>query len=437
MTKTLITKKALQCQINEEIQRKNPSRNRRRRLNEDMTLDEAYGMLGDFIESQRSTISNTLSKYGFEPDFDFNAEDAEPYIELIPTNKHIKDNFEDIILYVNFIMNNDTDIVPYNNDLSDARMKLYAEYKPYGSDEYHLENTNKYQCTVPEIPKIISLILRDLNKRLILVGKSHDPFNQGDFKIIDNTLVAYKGNDSDVTIPDGVKSIGDYAFKKCAGLTSIKIPNSVTYIGRGAFINCKNLTSIIIPNSVTSIGESVFSGCISLTSIKIPNSATSIGRWAFEDCTNLTSITIPNSVTKISDNVFSGCISLTSITIPNSVTSIGRWAFSSCESLKSITIPNSVKSIGESVFENCESLKSVTLPNSLTSIGEWAFSNCKNLVSITIPNSVTRIGKDAFDDCNNLTDIKIPERFKDENTLKEIGLNDKQIDNLLDNYTWD
>jgi hypothetical protein len=366
MTKTLITKKALQCQINEDIQRKNPSRNRRRRLNENMTLDEAYGMLGDFIESQRSTISNALSKYGFEPDFDFNAEDGISYIELIPTNKHIKDNFEDIILYMNFIT--DIESVPDNSDLSDARMKLYATYQPYGSNKYTLKNTNKYQCTVPEIPKIISLILRDLNRILILVGKSIDPFNQGDFKIIDNTLVIYKGSDSNVTIPDGVKSIGDYAFNGCTGLKSIIIPNSVTEIGYEAFDDCESLTSVTIGNSVTYIGEGAFNNCISLKSIKIPNSVTEIGKSAYGGCKNLVSITIPNSVTEI---------------------------------------------------------------------GKSAFGGCKNLVSITIPNSVTRIGKDAFDDCNNLTDIKIPDRFTDEDTLKEIGLNDKQIDNLLDNYTWD
>jgi hypothetical protein len=348
MTKTLITKKALQCQINEEIQRKNPSRNRRRRLNENMILDKAYVILGDFIESQRSTISNALSKYGFEPDFDFNINDDDnddeiSYIELIPTNKHIKDNFEDIILYMKFIT--DLGSVPDNSDLSSVRVELYATYQPYGDDKYILKNTDKYQCTVPEIPKIISLILRDLNRKLILVGKSHDPFNQGDFKIIGTTLVAYKGNDSDVTIPDGVKSIGDCAFK-----------------------NYRNLTSI---------------------------------------------------------------------TIPNSVTSIGTWAFSSCESLKSITIPNSVKEIGDEAFRECKNLVSIIIPNSVKSIGYEAFRACKSLKSITIPNSVTGIGSWAFENCDNLTDIKIPERFKDDDTLDDIGFNDKQIDNLLDNYTWD
>ncbi len=95
-----------------------------------------------------------------------------------------------------------------------------------------------------------------------------------------------------ISIPDGVTSIGDFAFSFCKGLTSITIPESLTSIGPGAFFRCKGLTSITIPSSVTSIGDSAFSGCTGLTSITIPESLTSIGPGAFSRCTGLTSITV-------------------------------------------------------------------------------------------------------------------------------------------------
>ena len=57
--------------------------------------------------------------------------------------------------------------------------------------------------------------------------------------------VTYSGNTYAVT------SIGDYAFSRCSGLTSITISNSVTSIGSGAFYSCRGLTSITFPNSVT------------------------------------------------------------------------------------------------------------------------------------------------------------------------------------------
>lgn len=163
---------------------------------------------------------------------------------------------------------------------------------------------------------------------------------------------------SDITY--NVTSVGNDAFFKCTGLTSVMIPNSVTCIGSGAFNGCICLTSIEIPNSVTSIGESAFEGCVGLISVEIPNSVTSIGVRAFESCSNLTSIEIPNGVTNIDTRTFLGCSNLTSVEIPNGVTSIGNSAFSGCTGLTSIKIPSSVTSIGNSALYFCTNLASIT-----------------------------------------------------------------------------
>ena len=45
-----------------------------------------------------------------------------------------------------------------------------------------------------------------------------------------------------VTVPDGVQSIGNYAFCNCTGLKTASVPSSVTAIGTDAFKNCPNLT---------------------------------------------------------------------------------------------------------------------------------------------------------------------------------------------------
>ena len=85
-------------------------------------------------------------------------------------------------------------------------------------------------------------------------------------------------------IPEGVTTIGDYAFGDCSSLTSITLPESLTSIGKNAFTSCSSLASIVIPDGVTSIEDYTFGSCSGLTSIKIPEGVTFIGDVAFSDC---------------------------------------------------------------------------------------------------------------------------------------------------------
>ncbi len=160
-----------------------------------------------------------------------------------------------------------------------------------------------------------------------------------------------------VTIPDSVTSIGSSAFYNCTGLTAVHISDIASwcniafsgyysnplYYAKNLYLNGELVTDhLVIPNGVTSIGIYAFYYCTGLTSITIPDSVTSIGSSAFSGCTGLTSITIPDSVTSIGSYAFSGCSGLTSITIPDGVTSIGIYAFYYCDGLTSVTFENTV-----------------------------------------------------------------------------------------------
>ena len=129
-----------------------------------------------------------------------------------------------------------------------------------------------------------------------------------------------------VTIGNSVIAIGDYVFSGCLSLASINVDeNNQNYASVDGVLYNKDVTTLIacpstkievtVPNSVITIGDYAFSGCSSLTTVSIPNSVTSIEGWAFASCSSLSSIEIPNSVTSIGEGAFYECTSLIAITI--------------------------------------------------------------------------------------------------------------------------
>ena len=145
------------------------------------------------------------------------------------------------------------------------------------------------------------------------------------FTIRDGVLIKVDLNGAtEVTVPDGVTSIGWRAFAQCENLVSVVIPNGVTGIDGWAFESCRKLASVKLPLSLLSIGDHAFENT-ALESIDLPNGLMSLGEYAFA-FSKLNSITIPSGITVIPKAAF-GCCPLTHVTIPASVTSIGDWAF--------------------------------------------------------------------------------------------------------------
>ena len=259
-----------------------------------------------------------------------------------------------------------------------------------------------------------------------------------------------------LVIPEGINSIGNYAFCTCTSLTSITIPNSVTSIGFSAFESCtglnsvnisdiaawcninfydsssnplcnakkiylngKELTDLVIPESVKTIKKYAFKGYSRLASIEIPKSITSIKESAFLDCTELSSVNISDIAAwcnidfegwdsnplYYAKNLYLNGKKVTDLVIPESVKTIKKYAFNGYSGLTSIEISNSITSIGSSAFNGCTGLTSIEIPNSVTSIGSSAFNGCTGLTSIEIPNSVTSIGSSAFSRCTSLISV--------------------------------
>ena len=211
----------------------------------------------------------------------------------------------------------------------------------------------------------------------------------------------------EVTMPDTVTEIGQYAFSY-GGLTSITLSENLTKIEKGMFCDCKNLKELTIPDKVTEIGQYAFMNS-GLTSITGPADLRKIGQSAFWSCKGLTAVTIPDTVAEIGDYAFYNS-GLTSIKLPANLTKIGYRVFWGCEALTTATIPGTVTEIGEEAFRD-SGLTNIELPDGLKILGKNTFLDCKDLKEVTIPGTVTEIGDDAFRN-SGVTNVKLSDGLK-------------------------
>lgn len=156
-------------------------------------------------------------------------------------------------------------------------------------------------------------------------------------------------------------------------ISEITVSEGVTSIGNNAFHSCNAESVDLQGTSLVSIGKNAFSRCTMLMSIFIPESVQSIGSEAFSLCEGLSMVELPTTLTIIPDGIFTDCALLESITIPDTVTEIGANAFLRCKVFSLETLPGGIKSIGAAAFENCGSIENLELPKTLESIGEAAF----------------------------------------------------------------
>lgn len=112
-------------------------------------------------------------------------------------------------------------------------------------------------------------------------------FGESNFLISGNTLVAYRGNDSQVTIPEGVALIAGEAFQNHDEIEGLTLPQSLKVIGEGAFENCGKLSSVEFGENIEDIKDRAFAGC-SLEAVTLPASLKTLGIGAFDGETMVT-----------------------------------------------------------------------------------------------------------------------------------------------------
>lgn len=245
-----------------------------------------------------------------------------------------------------------------------------------------------------------------------------------------------------VIIPEGVTSIGSYAFSG-TGLKSIVLPDSLSSISSYAFYQSP-LKKVHFGCGISTIGDSAFKDCTALSKVHICD----IKSWCevyfggsnssyanplyyaknlYLNNELITDLVIPEGVTAIKNDVFRNCKGITSISFPSTLTSIGGNTFEGCSSITKTNISDIASwcnvdfmfassnptYLSKNIFLNDEAIVDLEIPAEVTEIKPYAFYNCDTIETVTVLGSLEKIGEEAFYGCDNLATLDLGETAGD------------------------
>ncbi|MBS4878894.1 MAG: leucine-rich repeat protein [Firmicutes bacterium] len=247
----------------------------------------------------------------------------------------------------------------------------------------------------------------------------------------------YKATITEVSISEGITSIGDSAFRSMTVLKKANIPASITDLGDHIFRGDTSLTTVEWAGDFkaptikdtdsnhseytgTYVPTSMFDGCVSLgnnveLSDWLPSSFTGmgcaafrgtqftvnfdawsnlnyIGAYAFSEMPNLDSFTLTDKITigfrGDASNAFTES-GLKSLTV-NVETVPERFAFSA-NKLAKIVLTDRVKNVGKNAFYGT-AITELVVPSGVEKLGEWSFLKCSSLKKLTLLGEITLEG---------------------------------------------
>lgn len=221
-----------------------------------------------------------------------------------------------------------------------------------------------------------------------LLAINSDFLNLSEYEVKEGTIViainAFLNNAKNltkITLPEGLKLIGDKAFSSLYKLESVNIPSSVDTIGYNAF------ASTGIFNNSTNWSDNglyIDGWLVNVQNTKISEFEVKEGTIGVSNGSDVSFI--PSRARKI-----------TKLTLPASLRYIGKNSFKQLTLIKEISLGGSLEFIKEGAFAVCSSLEKVNLDEctNLALIGDQAFSQAK-ISEITIPESVLEMGELVF-----------------------------------------
>lgn len=115
---------------------------------------------------------------------------------------------------------------------------------------------------------------------------------------LNRPLIAYVGEETELTLPKWTKHIDSYAFANNDKIKKVSLNRDLESVGYGAFENCTSLESVVFwkPNmqdlgidrwGMRLIKSKAFAGCTALKEIFIPKEVVEISSATFDNCKGL------------------------------------------------------------------------------------------------------------------------------------------------------
>ena len=277
-----------------------------------------------------------------------------------------------------------------------------------------------------------------------------------------------------ITIPEGVREIGKFAFAGCFSLENVILNKDLIRIDQNAFnivvdgVTTTANVNIEICEKLEYIGSYAFQGCAGIETVSLPKTIKSIGEYAFSTtgayvtfmeqaakaeneadrywisegvllgvyvADGQTEIHVPDGVRVIAGAVFCGwddatvpddlsVLGVTGITkynitynvkelyLPEGLEVIDSVAFFRMDSIEKLNLPSTLRVIGNNAFGLCTKISEISGGENLEEIGDSAFSNMASLKEYTMPETVKIVGESVFEGCSALKTVYFPKNLE-------------------------
>ncbi len=234
---------------------------------------------------------------------------------------------------------------------------------------------------------------------------------------IGRAAFSYSHCRGELRLPETIKYIDDYAFRRAEGFRgTLSLPSGLEYLGENAFSQCGTALhgDIVIPTTLASLPPQALRANMvegsrlvlheGIMEIGVPRSANYMGLYpVISEKISINNMILPSSLEHIGPNAFSGCRIGGELHLPDNTKVIESGAFSGTDINGTLELPKSLHTVMSDTFAwtNISRLEALNIQV----IKSGAFWGCRNLKTVFLGSDLELVDDNAFSDCPSLSSV--------------------------------